>query len=42
MAAVVAGGAVDALLATVLLTRGDHPEAGVDANAGASAQPIEE
>ena len=41
MAAVVAGGAVAALLATVLLTRGDHPEP-VDANAGVSAQPIEE
>ena len=38
MAAVVAGGAVAALLATVLLTRGDHPEPGVDA--GVSAQPI--
>jgi len=32
------GGAVAALLATVLLTRGDHPEPGVDA--GVSAQPI--
>jgi DHA1 family bicyclomycin/chloramphenicol resistance-like MFS transporter len=42
MAAVVAGGAVAALLATVLLTRGDHPEPGVDANARVSAQPIEE
>ena len=42
MAAVVAGGAVAALLATVLLTRGDHPEPSVDANAGVSAQPIEE
>jgi DHA1 family bicyclomycin/chloramphenicol resistance-like MFS transporter len=41
MAAVVAGGAVAALLATVLLTRGDHPEP-VDANAGVSAQPIKE
>jgi len=40
MAAVVAGGAVAALLATVLLTRGDHPKLGVDANAGVSAQPI--
>src|SRR6476469_6151143 len=41
MAAVVAGGAVAALLATVLLTRGDHPEP-VDANAGVAAQPIKE
>ena len=41
MAAVVAGGAVAALLATVLLTRGDHPEP-VDASAGVSAQPIKE
>jgi hypothetical protein len=41
-AAVVAGGAVAALLATVLLTRGDHPEPSVDANACVSAQPIEE
>ena len=42
MAAVVAGGAVAALLATALLTRGDHPEPAVDANADVSAQPIEE
>jgi len=42
MAAVVAGGAVAALLATVLLTRGDHLGPSVDANAGVSAQPIEE
>ena len=42
MAAVVAGGAAAALLATVLLTHGDHPEPAVDANAAVSAQPIEE
>jgi MFS transporter, DHA1 family, multidrug resistance protein len=42
MAAVVAGGAVAALLATALLARGDHPEAEIDANAEVSAQPIEE
>ena len=42
MAAVVAGGAIAALLATALLTRGDHPEPDVDANADVSAQPIEE
>jgi DHA1 family bicyclomycin/chloramphenicol resistance-like MFS transporter len=42
MAAVVAGGAVTALAATVLLTRGDHPEPEVDTDAAVSAQPIEE
>ena len=42
MAAVVAGGAVAALLATVVLTHGDHPEPAVDADAAVSAQPIEE
>jgi MFS transporter, DHA1 family, multidrug resistance protein len=42
MAAVVAGGAVAALLATVVLTRGDHPEPDVDVDADVSAQPIEE
>ncbi len=42
MAAIVAGGAVAALLATVLLTRGDHPEPDVDADADVLAQPIEE
>ena len=40
--ALVAGGAVAALLATVLLTRGDHREPGVDADAGDSALPVEE
>ena len=40
MAAVVAGGAVAALAATVILTRGDHPER--DADAAVSAEPIEE
>jgi DHA1 family bicyclomycin/chloramphenicol resistance-like MFS transporter len=42
MAAVVAGGAVAALAVTVLLTRGDHPEPAVDADAAVSAEPIEE
>jgi MFS transporter, DHA1 family, multidrug resistance protein len=42
MAVVVAGGAVAALLATVLMTRGDHPEPVADANVDAVAQPIEE
>jgi len=42
MAAVVAGGAVAALVATVVLTHGDHPEPAVDANAAVSAEPIEE
>ena len=42
MGAVVAGGALAALLATALLTRGDHPELNVDANADVSAQPIED
>jgi hypothetical protein len=42
MAAVVAGGAVAALLATVLLTRGDHPQPAVDTDAAVSAQPIAE
>ena len=42
MAAVVAGGAVAALLATALLTRGDQPEPDVDATADVSAQPTEE
>jgi len=40
--ALVAGEAVAALLATVLLTRGDHREPGVDADAGVSALPVEE
>jgi MFS transporter, DHA1 family, multidrug resistance protein len=42
MAAVVAGGAVAALAVAVLLTRGDHPEPAVDADAAVSAGPIEE
>jgi len=42
MAAVVAGGAVAALLATVLLTRGDHHEPEVGADAGVSDQAIGE
>ena len=42
MAAVVAGGAAASLAATIILTRGDHPEPAVDANAAVSAQPIEE
>jgi DHA1 family bicyclomycin/chloramphenicol resistance-like MFS transporter len=42
MAAVVAGGAVAALAVTVVLTRGDHPEPAVDADAAVSAEPIEE
>ena len=42
MAAVVAGGALAALAVTVLLTRGDHPEPAVDADAAVSAEPIEE
>ena len=42
MGAVVAGGALAALLATALLTRGDHPEPNVDVDADVSAQPIEE
>ena len=42
MVAVVAGGAVAALAATVLLTRGDHPEPAVDTTAAVSAEPIEE
>jgi hypothetical protein len=33
---------VAALLATVVLTRGDHPVPDVDADADVSAQPIEE
>ncbi len=42
MAAVVAGGAVAALVATILLTHGDRAEPAVDADAAVSAQPIEE
>lgn len=42
MAAVVGGGAVAALLATGLLTGGDHPKPAVDTNADVAAQPIEE
>ena len=42
MAAVVAGGALAALLATVLLTRGALPDPEVDVEADVSAQPIEE
>jgi DHA1 family bicyclomycin/chloramphenicol resistance-like MFS transporter len=42
MAAVVAGGAVAALVATAVLTRGDHPEPAVDTDAAVPAQPIEE
>jgi DHA1 family bicyclomycin/chloramphenicol resistance-like MFS transporter len=42
MTAVVAGGAVAALLATALLTRGDHPEPAVDTEAAVPATPIEE
>jgi hypothetical protein len=33
---------VAALLATMVLTHGDHPEPAVDADAAVSAQPIEE
>ncbi|HET7477032.1 MAG TPA: MFS transporter [Dermatophilaceae bacterium] len=40
MAAVVAGGAVMALAATVVLTRGDHPEPATHTGAAASAEPI--
>src|SRR6185436_16674021 len=40
MAAVVAGGAVAALLATVVLTRGDRPQPAVDTDAAVSAEPI--
>lgn len=40
MAAVVAGGAVMALAATVVLTRGDHPEPATDTRAAVSAEPI--
>lgn len=42
MAAVVAGGAVAALLATVVLTRGDHPQPAADTDAAVSAEPIDE
>jgi DHA1 family bicyclomycin/chloramphenicol resistance-like MFS transporter len=42
MAAVVAGGAVAALLATVVLTRGDRPQPAVDTDAAVSAEPIHE
>ena len=42
MAAVVAGGAVAALAATALLTRGDHPGPAVDAGGAVAAQPVEE
>jgi hypothetical protein len=42
MAAIVAGGAVAALAATVVLTHGDHPEPAVDSDAAVLAQPIEE
>ena len=42
MAAVVAGGAVASLAATLVLTHGDHPEPAVDVNAAVSAEPIEE
>jgi DHA1 family bicyclomycin/chloramphenicol resistance-like MFS transporter len=42
MAAVVAGGAVAALLATVVLTRGDRPQPAVDTEAAVSAEPIDE
>ena len=42
MAAVVAGGAVAALLATVLLTRGDHHEPAVGADAEVPGQAIGE
>ena len=42
MAAVVAGGAMAALLATVLLTRGDHHEPAVGADAEVPGQAIGE
>ena len=42
MATVVAGGAIAALTATVVLTRGDYPEPAADAKDAVSAAPIEE
>lgn len=42
MVAVVAGGAVAALVATAVLTRHDRPEPTVDTDAAVAATPIKE